>query len=100
MAAEDDPKPVIERHVWMGAANIPLTPSSARVADRGGRVKVTNALVVDVVEVYCGKCMQPHSRVAGTDCITDTTHLRGGPIGRRQRSKPDAADGDDVLDTA
>lgn len=76
-------------HKWVGAANVPLDMRLARRADQRGSIRLPEETKIAVLEVYCDACKRPYDDVIGEPCAANINneHLRGGPIGVRQRRR-------------
>ncbi|MFI1532062.1 hypothetical protein [Streptomyces griseus] len=76
-------------HTWVVAAEIPVAPKIAKVADDRGSFRATEGQRVNALEVYCQGCRRPYDEVAGTDCAEkiDNRHLIGGDQSTRAKRK-------------
>ncbi|MFJ2225551.1 hypothetical protein ACIOFY_36615 [Streptomyces anulatus] len=76
-------------HEWVVAAEIPVTPKIAKVADDRGSFRAEADQRVTALEVYCKGCRRPYDEVVGTDCSEkiDNRHLIGGDQSTRAKRK-------------
>jgi hypothetical protein len=74
-------------HVWVGAALVDLSGQQAALADLRGAIRLPQRTRVNILETYCAACRRPWDDVADEPCIAaeNNEHLRGGPIGERQK---------------
>jgi hypothetical protein len=80
-------------HIWVGAALVALTAKQIKYAEWRGYVDMPPQRV-DILECYCDACRRPYDDVADQPCAAavNNEHLRGGPIGERQKRKHPAHD--------
>ncbi|MCD9904608.1 hypothetical protein LUR56_40050 [Streptomyces sp. MT29] len=76
-------------HSWVVAAEVPVTPKIAKIADHRGSFKTTQEHRIDALEVYCKGCRRPFDEVSGEDCSAriDNRHLIGGDQSTRAKRK-------------
>lgn len=81
-----DKKPSLD-HVWVVAAELPVSAAVAKYADFRGSFVTKAAQPVTALEVYCKDCKRPYEDVADQDCAAkiDNKHLIGGD--QRVRAK-------------
>ncbi|WP_399553954.1 hypothetical protein [Streptomyces anulatus] len=79
-APDNKKKPKDLSHTWVVAAEIPVAPKVAKVADDRGSFRAIEGQRVNALEVYCQGCRRPYDEVVGTDCAEkiDNRHLIGG----------------------
>lgn len=82
-----DGTPTHGPHGWVGSALVPLDDEQARAAVARKAVVLPGRLHFDIIETYCQACRRPYTDVAGAICeaAASNEHLRGGPIGVRQK---------------
>lgn len=88
-----------ELHVWVGSALVPLDDEQARNAVIRHAVTLPGRHHFSIIETYCHACRRPYSDVAEIECeaAESNEHLRGGPIGERQRRQHDDEDSPDTV---
>lgn len=76
-------------HTWVVAAEIPVEPRIASIADFRGSFNASAGLRVTALEVYCKGCRRPYDEVKGADCAEkiDNRHLIGGDQSVRAKRK-------------
>ncbi|MFF3675929.1 hypothetical protein ACFYYS_18395 [Streptomyces sp. NPDC002120] len=84
----DPPKPKKDlSHTWVVAAEVPVAPRVASIADFRGSFKATEGMRIDALEVYCKGCRRLYDEVKGSDCDAkvDNQHLIGGDQTKRAK---------------
>jgi hypothetical protein len=78
-------------HTWVIAATYSVDDKQARHAVLRHSVRVPKDGRLNVLETYCSQCRRPWDDVVGDPCeaADSNEHLRGGPIGVRQKRKHD-----------
>lgn len=76
-------------HVWVVAADIPVTVPEARRADMRKSLILHKDTKIRATDVYCDACGRCYWDVAFDPCEApkDNTFRRGGPIGTRKKRK-------------
>jgi len=82
------PDAITPTHKWVGASHVPLDDQQARRALRRRSIRITSDIRVEVLDIYCAQCRRTFEDAPETCIAFETTeHLRGGPIGQRERRK-------------
>ncbi len=76
-------------HDWLGMAEVPMDPRFVAGAARTNYSELREGTFVRILEVVCGDCRVGFAAGRNTPCSRDGVHLRGGPIGTRQKREAD-----------
>lgn len=76
-------------HTWIVNAQVEVDYKTAKYADFRGSFRAKTETRINALDVMCGDCRRHFEDVADEPCSAkiNNEHLRGGPIGERQKRK-------------